>query len=59
MYFVPVFNRVIAYVMVWGIVFVRFSCAASMGFNNGGVLEAVERLKKKYRRLVGNIGKTN
>jgi hypothetical protein len=22
-------------------------------------LEAVERLKKKYRRLVGNIGKTN
>jgi dihydroorotate dehydrogenase len=29
-----------------------------MGFNNGGVLEAVERLKK-YRRFGGNIGKTN
>lgn len=29
-----------------------------MGFNNGGVFEAVERLKKKHRVLVGgNIGK--
>jgi dihydroorotate dehydrogenase len=30
-----------------------------MGFNNGGVLEAVERLKKNTGVLIGNIGKTN
>jgi dihydroorotate dehydrogenase len=29
-----------------------------MGFNNGGVLEAVERLKK-IQAFGGNIGKTN
>jgi dihydroorotate dehydrogenase len=31
-----------------------------MGFNNGGVLEAVERLKTNDGVLIGgNIGKTN